>query len=190
MLRHELRDGAGRIELTGGASALQFFEDGLVNLTEGVALLIIGEIQLVDHVDDLAQQYAVLHVLVGVGKGGLHDGLFDGRLCCDGHAADQNLAVAVRNVFAFQDWEQRVVNEIQQCVAGHALSGLIVRPIRPTAGLRDDGLIIVIIKLPVLLLGVIDLEKQHPRDLFNALCVAVDARVVAHDVTQTFYKSG
>ena len=91
---------------------------------------------------------------------------------------------------ALERGKQRVVHEVQQRVAGHALAGLVVRPIRPAAGLRDDGFIIVLVKLPVLLLGVIDLEKQHPRDLLDALRVAVDARVVAHDVAQTLYKSG
>ena len=77
ILGHKVGDSAGRIELTGGASALQFLQNGLVDFAEGVALLIVAEIQFVDDIEDLTQQNAVLHVLVGVCKGGLHNGLAD-----------------------------------------------------------------------------------------------------------------
>ena len=189
-LRHELRHRAGRIELTGAASTLQLFQDGLVDLPEGVALLIVGEIQLVDDVEHLPQQHAVLHVLVGVGKGGLHDGLLDGRLRRDRDAMDQDVSVTVGDVPAFKYREQGVVDEIQERVTGQALAGLVMGPVAPAAGLRDDGDIVVLIKFPVLLLGVVDFQKQHPCNLLEPLRVAVDARVVAHDVPQALYKAG
>ncbi len=52
-LRHELRDGARRVEFAGGSRALQFLQDGLVDFAEGVAFRIVAEIQFVDDVDDL-----------------------------------------------------------------------------------------------------------------------------------------
>ena len=188
-LRHELGHRAGRIELTCRTRALQFFQDGLVNLPEGVALLIVGKIQLVDDIEHLPQQHAVLHILVGVGKGGLHDGLLDGRLRRDRDAMDHDFSVAIGDVPALEHREQGVVDEIQERVAGQALAGLVVGPVAPAAGLRDDGDIVVFIKFPVLLLGVIDFQKQHPRDLLDALGIAVDTRVVAHDVAQPLYKA-
>lgn len=78
-LRHEISDGARRIEFAGGTGTLQLFEDGFIDVAEGVALLVVAQIQLVDDVDDLTQQHAVLHVVVGIGERRLHDGLLDRR---------------------------------------------------------------------------------------------------------------
>ena len=119
-LRHKVGDGAGRIELTGGTCALQLLQNGLVNLPEGVAFLVVAEVELVDHVDDLPQQHAVLHVVVGIGKGGLHDCLFDGSGCVH------------RQIF--QCREQLVVDKVQQFIAGQGGAGLIiVCPVLPAA---------------------------------------------------------
>ena len=83
-----------------------------------------------------------------------------------------------------------IVDKIQQLVAGHGNAGfIIVRPILPAAFFRNDGGIVLVIPFPVLLLGVIYFQKQHPGDLLDALGVAVDASVIAHDVPQPFYKS-
>ena len=175
-LGHEVRDGAGGVEFARGTGALQFLQDGLVYLAEGVALLVVGEVQLVDDVDDLAQEDAVLHVVVGVGEGGLDDGLLDGRVGVHGQV--------------LQRGEQGVVDEIQQSFAGHTLAGLVVGPVAPAAAVRKDGNIVVLVDLPILLLGIVYLEKQHPGDLLDALGVAVDARVVAHNVPQALDKTG
>ena len=75
---HKVGDGAGRVELARRARALQLLQDRLVNFPKGVALLVVAQVQLVDHVDDLPQQDAVLHVGIGVGKDALDDGLADG----------------------------------------------------------------------------------------------------------------
>ena len=130
-LRHELRHRAGRVELAGRARALQFFQDSLVDLPEGVALLIVREVQLVDDVEHLPQQHAILHVLVGVSKSGLHDGLLYGRLRRDRDAMDQDVSVTVGDVFSFKNREQCVVDEIQQHVAGQTLAGLVMGPVAP-----------------------------------------------------------
>ena len=175
-LGHEVSDGPGSVEFAGGACALQLLQNGFVDLAEGVALLVVGEVQLVDDVDDLAKEDAVLHVVVGVGEGGLDDGLLDGRVGVHGQV--------------LQRGEQGVVDEIQQSFAGHALACLVVGPVAPAAAVREDGNIVVLVDLPILLLGVVYLEKQHPGDLLDALGVAVDARVVAHDVPQALYKTG
>ena len=78
-LSHEVRHGAGRVELAGGARALELLEDGLVDFAEGVAFRVVAEIQFVDEVDDLPEEDAVLHVVVRVGERRLDDGLADRR---------------------------------------------------------------------------------------------------------------
>ena len=175
-LGHEVGDGPGRVEFAGGARALELLQDGFVDLAEGVALLVVGEVQLVDDVDDLAKEDAVLHIVVGVGEGGLDDGLLDGRVGVHGQV--------------LQRGEQGVVDEIQQGFTGHALACLVVGPVAPAAAVREDGNIVVLVDLPILLLGVVYLEKQHPGDLLDALGVAVDARVVAHNIPQALDKAG
>ena len=175
-LGHEVGDGPRRVELTGGARALELLQNGFIDLAEGVAFLIVAQVQLVDDVDDLAKEDAVLHIVVGVGEGGLDDGLLDGRVGVHGQV--------------LQRGEQGIVDEVQQRFAGHALAGLVMGPMAPAAVIREDGDVIVFVDLPILLLGIVDLEKQHPGDLLDALGVAVDARVVAHDVPQALDKTG
>ena len=176
-LRHEIRHRARRVEFTSRTSALQLLEDRFINLAKGMAFLIVAKVDIIDHVDDLTQQHTVLHVVVGVGKGCLHNRLFDRR----GGVYRQLL----------ERREERIVHEIQQLIARHGLSGLIVmRPIRPAAILRNDGHIVLIIPFPVLFLRIVYLEEEHPRNLLNALSIAIDACVVAHDVAQSLYKSG
>ena len=107
-----------------------------------MALLIVAKIQLVYDVDYLPQQDAILHVVVGVGKGGLHDGLLDRG----GGIHRQSL----------QSGEERVVDKIQQPVGGHGRAGFIIMgPALPAAFGGDDGRIAFIVPLPVLLFGVI-----------------------------------
>ena len=77
---HEIRHGARRIEFTGRTGALQLTQDGFVDFSESVTLLRIGEVQLIDDVDDLTKQYAVFHIVVRVFECGFYDGFFDGSL--------------------------------------------------------------------------------------------------------------
>ena len=37
-----------------------------------------------------------------------------------------------------EDWEQRIVDKFQQCVARYALTVFIVRPVTPAAGFRNN----------------------------------------------------
>ena len=163
-------------EFTGGSGTLQLFQDRLIDFAKGMALLIIVQLQLVDHVDDLTEKNTILHVVVGVGKGGLHDGLPDGR----GGVHRQ----------LFQRGEQGVVDEVQKLVARHGVTGpVIMRPIHPAAGSGNDGDIVLLVEFPFLFLAVIDFQKQHPCDLLDALGVAVDSGVIAHDIPQALYKA-
>ena len=65
-IHHEGGDRARRVVFAGVAGALQVIEDLLVDVAEVLALDEIVEIDLVDLVDDLAQQLARLHVVVGI----------------------------------------------------------------------------------------------------------------------------
>ena len=189
-LGHKIGDSTGRIELTSRTGALQLFQNGLVNLAEGVTLLIVTEVQLVNDIEDLAQQHAILHVLIGIGKSGLHNGFADRGSGINLNSGNKGFAVSVLCVIAFQHWEQCIIDEIQKLLTGEGGAGFIIMgPIPPTAFLWDDGLIFLVLKFPVLFFCVIYLQKQHPRNLLNTLGVTVDTSVVAHDVAQPFYKS-
>ena len=171
-LGHKVSDGPGRIEFAGRTCALQLFQNGLVDLAEGVAFRIIVQLEIVNRIDDLAQQDAVLHVVVGLGKHSLDNSLSDGRIGIH------------RQIL--QSREQGVVNEVQKFVSGHLLPVFSGCPVLPAAGLRNDGLIVFIIPFPVRLFGGVYLQKQQPGDLLDALGVA---GVVAHDIPQPFDKS-
>ena len=54
---------------------------------------------------------------------------------------------------------------------------------------QNDGFVFFLADIPVLLLGVIDFQKEHPGNLLDALHIAVDAGVVAHDVPDAFDKA-
>ena len=60
-------------------------------------------------------------------------------------------------------------------------------PATPLKILRDGRGIVVAHQFKLLVLVVDDLEEEHPAKLGNALCVTIDARVLAHDVLNGFY---
>ena len=174
-LHHEVRDRTGRIEFTGVTGALQTAENRFVDLAEGVTVLVLLKIDLVNDIDNLAKQDAILHIVVIV---------LESR-------ADNNLAHG--GVFVdfdgFEGREQLSVHEIQKRIAGECLAILVVDgPIAPAQILRDDGGVILIVKLPDILLGVIHLQKEDPNHLLYSLGIAVDARIIPHDVLQSFYQ--
>ena len=155
-----------------------------------MALLVVAEIQLVNHIQYLPQQNSILHVLIGVSKGGLNNGLSDGRVRVHLDAFHQNCPVGVLHIFSLKDGKEGVIDKVQKVIAGHGIAGFVVMgPVSPAAWFRDDGLIVLLIPLPVLFLGVIYFQEQHPGNLFNALGITVDARVIAHNVPQPLYKS-
>ena len=74
-LHDEVGQGARGVELTSIASRLKVFQNAFVNITKGVAVASIIKLNLVDYVDNLTKQCAILHVLVQVGKCFLHNAL-------------------------------------------------------------------------------------------------------------------
>ena len=167
---HEGGDGARGVVLARVAGALQVVEDLLVDVAEVLALGQVVEVDGVDLVDHLAHELAGLHVVVGVLEDVAH------------HAA----AVAVL-AGAGQFLERReklVVDEGQQLIAGDALG--VGGPGAPLELLRDGRAVAVLHQFQFLVLVVDDLEEEHPAELGDALGVAIDADVLAHDVLNGF----
>ena len=80
-LGHKVSHRSGRVKLAGVTCGLQVFQDGLVNFTECVTLFILGKVnRLVNLVDDLTKQNAILHVVVGVSKSSLDDNVSQRRI--------------------------------------------------------------------------------------------------------------
>ena len=155
---------------------MEFFQDAFVDIAESVTLFIIRQIELVYDVDDLTEQNAILHIVVGVGESRLDDGLSYRRRCCHGKG--------------FERREQSVVHEIEKHLSGHCRTGTVVRrPIRPSARVGNDGSVARFVEFPVALLHVVHFEKEHPRNLLDALGIAIDAGVIAHDISDSFDKS-
>ena len=57
-------------------------------------------------------------------------------------------------------------------------------PILPAVFLWYDGDIIFIVEFPFFFLSAVDLEEEHPDNLLYALGIAVDTRILPHDVLQ------
>ena len=80
--------------------------------------------------------------------------------------------------------EELVVDEVEQLVAGDAFG--VGGPGAPLELLRDGRAVVVLHQLQLLVLVVDDLEEEHPAELGDALGVAIDADVLAHDVLNGF----
>ena len=167
---HELGDGAGSVEFAGVACALQVFEQFLVDVVEGVAVRGAVEVDLVEFVDDLAHEGAVFHVVEGIFKRALHD--------------EGARAGAFFGGEFFEGWKEFVVDEVLQGIAGDAFG--VRRPVAPAQFFRDGRFEFVFGEFEFLFLVVEDFEEQHPSELADALGVAVDASVFAHDVLDGF----
>ena len=74
--------------------------------------------------------------------------------------------------------------KVEQLIAGDALR--VGRPGAPLEALRDRRAVAVLDQLQFLVLVVDDLEEEHPAQLADALGVAIDAGVLAHDVLDGF----
>ncbi len=167
---HEGGDGARRVIFAGVAGRLQVVEQLLVELAEVLALLEVVEIHLVDAVDHLAHQLPGFHIVVGVLE----------------HVAHHAAAVAglVRDAEVLQRREQLVIDEGLQLLARDALR--VGRPRAPLVFLRDRRAVVIPRDFKVLILIVDDLEEEHPGELADALRIAIDAHVLAHDVLNGF----
>ena len=164
----------GGVELARVAGALQVFQDFFVEVVELVALGLAVEVDGVQLVDHLAQQVAAFHVVVGVFK----------------HAAHHIAARVAHGVGAeaFEGGEELVVHKVEQRVAGDALG--VGRPIAPAHGFGDGALVVVARQLQLFFQRVKHLQKQQPGELADALGVAIDAAVLAHDVLDGFDDGG
>ena len=125
------------------------------------------EVDAVDLVDHLAHELAGLHEVVGVLE----------------HVAHGFCARGLRRQ-GLELREQLVVDELEQFVAGDAFR--VGRPGAPLEFLRDRRAVVVAEQLQFLVLVVDDLEEEHPAQLADALGIAVDAGVLAHDVLDGF----
>ena len=125
---------------------------------------------LVDLVDDLPHELAGLHVVVGVLEHIAHDAAAVALLAGGGQFLERG--------------EQLVVDEGEQFVAGDAFG--IGGPGAPLELLRDRRAVAVLHQFQFLVLVVDDLEEEHPAELGDALGVAIDADVLAHDVLNGF----
>jgi len=167
---HELGDRPRRVELARVAGVLQIAQQLFVEVAELVALLGLVEVHaLLDLVDHLAQQLAGLHVVVGVFEHAAH------------HKGGWRVAVFVQ---VLQLRKQVVVDEVLQRIAGHAFR--VGSPGAPATALGDGRLVVVVHQLPFQLAVIEDLEEQQPDQLTNALGVAIDADIFAHDVLDGF----
>jgi hypothetical protein len=128
------------------------------------------EVDAVDLVHHLADEGAGLHVVVGILEDLLDDEAARVALRAEGEVLER--------------LEEVVVDEVDQFLAGHALG--VRGPGAPAQALGDRGTVAVVEKLVLLLLVVEDLEKDHPDQLRDALGVAVNACVLAHDVLHGF----
>ena len=169
-LDHEGGDGAGGVVLARVAGALQVVEQLLVDVAEVLALGQVVEVDAADLVDHLAQELAGLHVVVGVLEDVTHHAGAVGAGAPDGQFLEGG--------------KQVVVDEAEQVLAGHALR--VGRPGAPLQALGDGRAVAVAHDLQFLVLVVDDLEEEHPAELGDALGVAVDADVLAHDVLDGF----
>ena len=123
----------------------------------------------------MAEQDAVLHVVVGVGEGRLHDNL-----------AQRGVLVELK---AGEGFEQVVVDEVEQLVSSESASVFGVRrPAVPAKPVGDYGFVRIVVELPLLFLRIVDLQEEQPCHLLDTLSIAVDARVVAHDVLKGFHQ--
>jgi len=167
---HEGGDRARRVVFAGVAGALQVGEDLLVDIAEVLALDEVVEIDLVDLVDDLAQQLARLHVVVGVLEDIANDATAIALLASDGKV--------------FELGKEFVVDEGEQPFAGDAF--WIGGPRAPAQIGRDGRAIAGLQHFKLLVLVIDDFEEEHPAELGDALGVAINAGVLAHDVLNGF----
>lgn len=83
----------------------------------------------------------------------------------------------------FECGEQLAVDEIEQGITGESFSVFSIDgPMSPSEVFGYNRAIAVVVDLPSFFFSVVDFEKEDPDHLFDALCVAVDAGVVSHDI--------
>jgi len=116
----------------------------------------------------LPKQGAVFHVVVGV---------------------DEDLLNHIgAHVFAgvqfLERGEQVVVDEFEHAFPGDAFG--VGGPVAPAVGIGDGRGIVILHQFVFLLLVVEDFEEDQPDELGDALGIAVDPGILAHDVLNGF----
>ena len=162
----EADDRARRVELArvaGGVAHLA--QHRLVEVRHGVDVVRGGEVDLVDLVDDVAEEVPGEHPVVGLLEHG-------GQHVAGVVAAGARQLSEVREEFA--------VDEIQESLAGSTvgLGGPVPPPIRSFDGRPE----VPIGDLTVLLQPVEGLQEQQPGKLWDSVEVAVEPCVLAHRV--------
>ena len=172
---HELGNGPGGIVFPGVPGRLQVGKDLFVDVVEQVAIAGFVEVQILfDGVDHLTEQGARLHVVIGVLKDRA-DNLTLGR---DTGGSRQPL----------ERREEVVVDKLDQLFPGHPLG--VLGPAGPAETARQRRLVTGHGELPLLFLVVEDLQENQPDQLADALGVAIDADILAHDVLNGFDQGG
>ena len=186
---HKLGDGSRRIKLTGRTGRLQLPQNLLIDKAKSVAFLHIVKCNLVNDINDLTKINAVLHIVVGVLKGGFDNGFLNWRIGCHLDPLIEN-HIPVLHIIAFQHREQNVVDEVQQLVPRHGVTVAVgFRPISPSQCFGNDGFVVVLVQRPIIFLCVIDFQEEHPHHLLNSLGVTIDPCVHTHNISDAFYKS-
>ena len=172
---HEVCKGAWGVELASRASRLHLLQDGFVDFSKGVTLLVAAEVEPIYDVYDLTKQNAILHVLIGILESGTNYGTPHGCLR--------------RYLQLFEGWKECAVHEVEQLVGSQGrASSVVLCPIAPTTFLWDEGCVVVLVELPVVFLLVVYFQEEHPGNLFYSLGVTIDASIIAHDVADVLYK--
>ena len=169
---------------------MQLPQNLLIDKTESMAFLDIIKLNLINDINHLPEINAVLHIVVGILKGGLDNGFLNWSIGCHLDSLIEN-HITIFHIIAFEHWEQNVVNEVQQLIPGHGMTAAVrFRPISPSKVFGNDGFVIVLIQFPVVFLGIVDFQEKHPYHLLNSLCIAVDACVHPHNISYSLYKPG
>lgn len=149
---------------------MQVAQDLLVDVAKQVALAAVGKVDLVELVDHLLEQGAVLHIVEGI-----RERLF--------HHIATGVEIDIGRL-VFQAVEQIIVDEVEQGITGQPFA--VGRPVAPQETLGDGAAVVILLKLQLLFLCVEHFQKQQPGELAETLGIAVDTGVLAHDVLNGF----
>jgi hypothetical protein len=167
---HEGGDSSRRVIFACVAGGLKVGEDLLVNVPKMLTIGEVVKINPIDFVDHLPHQLAGFHIIVSV-----LEHVFD-------HAAALARLSCRRQVL--QGWEKLAIHEGQQFIPGYAFG--VSCPIPPLELGGNRRAIIVLHQVQLLILVVDDFQEEHPAQLADALRIAIDAGILAHDVLNGF----
>ena len=179
---HEADDGTRGVELAGVAGGVaHLFEHGLVEMAEGVDLVAAGEVDVVDFVDHVAEQIAVDHAVDRAFEDGGDD---VAPVAAVGALQAAQIGEQARPFGAVRTDGFFVIHEGDQLVAGDSFR--LRRPIAPAIRRFESRTKALAAHLGFLfanLLHVVEeFEKHDPGEHRQAVQVAVEPFVLAHDV--------